>query len=176
MSDMHHQSHAPKTPSAHRAPRGDDVRSLSRKPSAIHPSKGRGWISDVTLKHSVLRCAHIANVEGCPCRPRQRHSAAPSLKNEIDRIARRSRRSFSEVTQDLWRKPADARVPGVYFADEPAGREARWLGRARRLGVIRDYLAARQDERRSARPLLSLFRGPDPRLPPYSQVPGKSIP
>lgn len=83
----------------------------------------------------------------------------PRLQNEIDRIARRSRRSFSEVTQDLLEEALRMReCPGVYFADEPAGREAKVAGTG--LGVwevIRDYLAARQDERalRKALPQLS---------------------
>jgi len=73
----------------------------------------------------------------------------PRLRAEIDRIARRTRRSFSEVTQDLIDEALRMReCPGIYFADEPAGREAKVGGTG--LGVwevIRDYLAARKDER-----------------------------
>lgn len=73
----------------------------------------------------------------------------PRLRAEIDRIARRTRRSFSEVTQDLIDEALRMReCPGIYFADEPAGREAKVAGTG--LGVwevIRDYLAARRDER-----------------------------
>ena len=49
----------------------------------------------------------------------------PQLRAEIDRIAKRSRRSFSEVTQDLIDEALRMReCPGIYFADEPGGREA----------------------------------------------------
>lgn len=67
----------------------------------------------------------------------------PALRAEIERIARRSRRSFSEVVQDLLEEALRMRVcPGIYFADEPAGREAKVAGTG--LGVweiIRDYQA-----------------------------------
>lgn len=73
----------------------------------------------------------------------------PRLRAEIDRIAKRTRRSFSEVTQDLIAEALRVReCPGIYFADEPAGREAKVGGTG--LGVwevIRDYLAAGKDER-----------------------------
>lgn len=72
----------------------------------------------------------------------------PKLRAEIDRIARRSRRTFSEVTQDLIEEALRMReCPGIYFADEPAGREAKVAGSG--LGVwevLRDYLAAGRDE------------------------------
>ena len=83
----------------------------------------------------------------------------PRLQNQIDRIARRSRRSFSQVTQDLLEEALRMReCPGIYFADEAAGREAKVAGTG--LGiweVIRDYLAAGRDERalRKALPQLS---------------------
>ena len=71
------------------------------------------------------------------------------LRTEIDRIAKRARRSFSEVTQDLLEEALRMRwCPGIYFADEPAGREAKVAGTG--LGVwevIRDYLLAKKDER-----------------------------
>ena len=67
----------------------------------------------------------------------------PGLRSEIERIAKRSRRSFSEVAQDLLDEALRMRAcPGIYFADEPAGREAKVAGTG--LGVwevIRDYLA-----------------------------------
>ena len=51
------------------------------------------------------------------------------LRSEIDRIAKRSRRSFSEVTQDLLEEALRMRkCPGIYFHDEPAGREAKIAG------------------------------------------------
>ena len=83
----------------------------------------------------------------------------PQLRAEIDRIAKRTRRSFSEVTQDLIEEALRMReCPGIYFANEPSGREAKVSGTG--LGVwevIRDYLAARKDERalRKSLPQLS---------------------
>ena len=66
----------------------------------------------------------------------------PGLRAEIERIAKRSRRSFSEVAQDLLEEALRMRAcPGIYFADEPAGREAKVAGTG--LGVwevVRDYL------------------------------------
>lgn len=53
----------------------------------------------------------------------------PHLRAEIERIAKRSRRSFSEVTQDLLEEAVRMReCPGIHFADEPAGREAKVTG------------------------------------------------
>ena len=83
----------------------------------------------------------------------------PQLRAETDRIARRSRRTFSEVTQDLIEEALRMRqCPGIYFADEPGGREAKVAGSG--LGVwevLRDYLAAGRDERllRKSLPQLS---------------------
>ncbi len=83
----------------------------------------------------------------------------PQLRSEIERIARRSRRTFSEVTQDLIAEALRMReCPGIYFADEPGGREAKVAGTG--LGVwevLRDYLAAGRDERalRKSLPQLS---------------------
>jgi len=51
------------------------------------------------------------------------------LRAEVDRIAKRSRRSFSEVTQDLLDEAIRMRkIPGIYFSDEAAGREAKIAG------------------------------------------------
>lgn len=67
----------------------------------------------------------------------------PALRAEIERIAKRSRRSFSEVAQDLLEEALRMRTcPGICFADEPAGRVAKVAGTG--LGVweiMRDYLA-----------------------------------
>lgn len=67
------------------------------------------------------------------------------LRAEIERIAKRSRRSFSEVAQDLLEEALRMRTcPGICFADEPAGRVAKVAGTG--LGVweiMRDYLAER---------------------------------
>ena len=48
------------------------------------------------------------------------------LRADIDRMARKSRRTFSEVTHALLDEALRMRAcPGIYFADEPAGREAK---------------------------------------------------
>ena len=53
----------------------------------------------------------------------------PHLRAEIERIAKRSRRSFSEVTQDLLEEAVRMReCPGIHFAEEPAGREVKVTG------------------------------------------------
>lgn len=78
----------------------------------------------------------------------------PALKAQIERIAKRSRRSFSEVAQDLLEEALRMRAcPGIYFADEPAGREAKVAGTG--LGVwevIRDYLAEGAEKVKEALP------------------------
>jgi uncharacterized protein (DUF433 family) len=72
------------------------------------------------------------------------------LRADIDRMAKKSRRTFSEVTHALIEEALRMRAcPGVYFADEPAGREAKIAGTG--LGiweVVRDYLAGGRDETR----------------------------
>lgn len=74
----------------------------------------------------------------------------PELRAEIERIARRTRRSFSEVAQHLLEEAVRMReCPGIYFADEPARREAKVVGTG--LGVwevIRDYKAVKGNERK----------------------------
>ncbi len=81
------------------------------------------------------------------------------LRVAIERMAKRTRRSFSEVTQDLIEEALRMReCPGIYFADEPAGREAKVAGTGLAVWeVIRDYLAAGKDEKvlRKALPRLS---------------------
>ena len=71
----------------------------------------------------------------------------PALRSEIARLVRRHRRSFSEVAQDLMDEALRLRTcPGIYFADEPNGREAKLAGTG--LGVwevIRDYLELGQN-------------------------------
>jgi uncharacterized protein (DUF433 family) len=53
----------------------------------------------------------------------------PRLRAEIEQLARRARRSFSEVAQDLLEEAIRMReCPGIHFADEPAGRVARVTG------------------------------------------------
>jgi uncharacterized protein (DUF433 family) len=72
----------------------------------------------------------------------------PTLRSQIARLARRHRRSFSEITQDLLEEALRLRAcPGIYFADEPAGRVAKVMGTG--LGVwevIRDYLELDRNE------------------------------
>lgn len=74
----------------------------------------------------------------------------PELRAEIERIARRTRRSFSEVAQNLLEEALRMRTcPGIFFADEPAGREAKVAGTG--LGVweiMRDYLECGEDSRK----------------------------
>ncbi len=74
----------------------------------------------------------------------------PRLRAEIERIARRTRRSFPEVAQILLEEAIRTReCPGICFADEPAGRVAKVAGTG--LGVwevIRDYKAARGNEKK----------------------------
>ena len=72
----------------------------------------------------------------------------PGLRAEIERIAKRSRRSFSEVAQDLLDEALRMRAcPGIYFADEPAGRVAKVAGTG--LGVweiIQEYRVLGENE------------------------------
>lgn len=74
----------------------------------------------------------------------------PKLRAEIERIAKRARRSFSEVAQDMLEEAVRMRrCPGIYFSDEPSGRTAKVSGTG--LGVwevIRDYKAVKGNERR----------------------------
>ena len=74
----------------------------------------------------------------------------PKLRAEIERIARRTRRSFSEVAQTLLEEAIRTQAcPGIYFADEPAGRVAKVAGTG--LGVwevIRVYKSVKGSEKR----------------------------
>jgi hypothetical protein len=74
----------------------------------------------------------------------------PALRAEIERIARRTRRSFSDVAQSVLEEGLRMRAcPGVYFADEPAGREAKVAGTGLSVWeVIRDDRAVGGDEAR----------------------------
>ena len=64
-----------------------------------------------------------------------------SLRRELETAAARSRRSVADVTQELLDEALRMRqCPGIYFADEPAGRTAKIGGTG--LGVwevLRDY-------------------------------------
>ena len=74
----------------------------------------------------------------------------PKLRTEIERIAKRTRRSFAEVTQDLLEEALRMRqCPGIYFADEILGREAKVAGTG--LGVwevIQRYQVLEESEKR----------------------------
>ena len=74
----------------------------------------------------------------------------PKLRAEIERIARRTRRSFSEVAQTFLEEAVRTQAcPGIYFADEPAGRVAKVAGTG--LGVwevIRAYKAVKGNEKK----------------------------
>ena len=53
----------------------------------------------------------------------------PRLRADIERMAKRARRSFSEVAQDLLEEAVRLReCPGIYFTDEPTGRVAKVSG------------------------------------------------
>jgi uncharacterized protein (DUF433 family) len=77
----------------------------------------------------------------------------PKLRAEIERIARRSRRSFSDVAQALLEEAVRTReCPGIYFSDEPAGRVAKVAGTG--LGVwevVRAYKAVKGDAKKLRR-------------------------
>jgi uncharacterized protein (DUF433 family) len=112
-----------------------------------------------TVCYSVFLCAGLERMGETMATPTKTLRLDPRLRSEIDRMARRSRRSFSEVTHNLLDEALRMRsCPGIYFADEPAGREAKVAGTG--LGVwevVRDYLAANRDEQalRKAFPQLS---------------------
>lgn len=81
------------------------------------------------------------------------------LRAYLDDLAERSQRSVSDVAQQLLEEAIRTReCPGIYFADEPAGRTAKIMGTG--LGVwevMRDYVAAgeREDRLREIFPQLT---------------------
>ena len=87
------------------------------------------------------------------------------LRAEIERIARRTRRSFSEVAQTLLEEPVRTQAcPGIYFADEPAGRVAKVAGTG--LGVwevIRAYKDVKGNEKKLKKWLPHLSSAPEGR-------------
>lgn len=87
------------------------------------------------------------------------------LRAYLEDLALRSQRSVSDVAQQLLEEAIRTReCPGIYFAEEPAGRTAKIMGTG--LGVwevIRDYLAVgeREDRLREIFPqLTTLSRTP----------------
>jgi len=52
-----------------------------------------------------------------------------SLRDELQAVAARSRRSVSEIAQELLEEGLRMRLcPGIYFADEPSGRTSKVSG------------------------------------------------
>jgi uncharacterized protein (DUF433 family) len=90
--------------------------------------------------------------------PRQSVRFRPWVRAQIERIEKRTGRGFSEVVQDLLEEAPRMHVcPGIYFADEAAGREAKVAGTG--LGVwevIRDYLDEGRNRARLRRSLPQL--------------------
>lgn len=72
------------------------------------------------------------------------------LRAYLEDLAERSQRSVSDVAEQLLEEAIRTReCPGIYFADEPAGRTAKIMGTG--LGVwevMRDYVAAGEREER----------------------------
>src|SRR5262245_14390647 len=72
------------------------------------------------------------------------------LRAYLEDLADRSQRSVSDVAQQLLEEAIRTReCPGIYFAEEPAGRTAKIMGTG--LGVwevMRDYVAAGEREDR----------------------------
>jgi uncharacterized protein (DUF433 family) len=72
------------------------------------------------------------------------------LRAYLEELADRSQRSVSDVAQQLLEEAIRTReCPGIYFAEEPAGRTAKIMGTG--LGVwevMRDYVAAGESEDR----------------------------
>jgi uncharacterized protein (DUF433 family) len=81
------------------------------------------------------------------------------LRAYLDDLAERSRRSVSDVAQQLLEEAIRTReCPGIYFAEEPTGRTPKIMGTG--LGVwevIRDYMAIgeREDRLREIFPQLA---------------------
>ncbi|MGH7321548.1 MAG: hypothetical protein ACRELA_18260 [Candidatus Rokuibacteriota bacterium] len=81
------------------------------------------------------------------------------LRAYLEDLAERSQRSVSDVAQQLLEEAIRTReCPGIYFAEEPAGRTAKIMGSG--LGVwevIRDYTAvgAREERLREIFPQLT---------------------
>ena len=79
----------------------------------------------------------------------------PVIHTQIQRLAKQQRRSFSEMAQELMDEALRTRdCPGVYFANEPAGREAKIMGTGL---AVWELIQHYQDLDRNARRLLALF-------------------
>jgi uncharacterized protein (DUF433 family) len=94
-------------------------------------------------------------------------------------MARRARRSFSEVSQELLEEAVRMRVcPGIHFAEEPSGREAKVTGSG--LGVwevISTYKGVKGDAKKLGKwhPHLSAVQL-RAALTYYDRFPGRSTP
>ena len=91
----------------------------------------------------------------------------PGLRAAIERLARRTRRSFSEVTRTLLEEAILVQAcPGIYFADEPAGRVAKISGTGLAVWeVIRDYKSVKRDEKKLGSGCLTSHRRSSRRRP-----------
>ncbi len=79
----------------------------------------------------------------------------PALRDQLVRLARRQRRSLSEIAQELMEEALRMRAcPGIYFATEPAGREAKIMGTAL---AVWELIQHYHDVRRNERALGKLF-------------------
>ncbi len=77
------------------------------------------------------------------------------IRTQITRLAKRQRRSFSEMAQELMDEALRMRdCPGIYFADEPAGREAKIMGTGL---AVWELIQHYQDVTRDERALQKLF-------------------
>lgn len=81
-------------------------------------------------KHAAVLRTHCAMLTGRRkldmASPTTTLRLRPQLRDQIARLAKRHRRSFSEVAQDLIDEALRLRsCPGIYFADEPTGRVPR---------------------------------------------------
>ena len=78
-----------------------------------------------------------------------------AIRTRITRLAKRQRRSFSEMAQELMDEALRMRdCPGIYFADEPAGREAKIMGTGL---AVWELIQHYQDMHRDERALRKLF-------------------
>ena len=78
-----------------------------------------------------------------------------AIRTRITRLAKRERRSFSEMAQELMDEALRMRdCPGIYFADEPAGREAKIMATGL---AVWELIQHYQDVNRDERALRKLF-------------------
>jgi uncharacterized protein (DUF433 family) len=92
----------------------------------------------------------VAQADSDVATPTKTIRLRPGLRAEIERLARCTRRSFSEVAQTLLEEAIRVQAcPGIYFADEPTGRVAKVSGTGLAVWeVIRDYKGVKGDEKK----------------------------